>query len=439
MNEKEKCSIRLLKNENVRAVFFCDTLSIYPLSEDEYCAFKDFLQTGTESASITELLTTERERQVRMDQKSTDSFSFYTLILNTANCCNMKCAYCFANHGCYASPKEIMSAETAIKAVDICFRDYGFIGEIKFFGGEPLLGLPTVKTVCAHVTALYEKGEISSLPEFRLISNGTVMNAEVVDLIVRYRLQYVVSMDGFPEEHNQCRKMADGSGSFATILKNLNYLKETSGKVPAGLEITYNSCHAAVERSVLDIVRFLSEQTGVDPSAINLSPVMTVESNPAALSNLQYVLADYLDEIFAEKRRTGIDYADKKFRGLVRLLRNRMRSGNSVCEAGQGCLSVSAAGNIYPCLMFTDANDYLLGDLEDSRQNREQRIRALLPAADRLSHNPCAGCFMRRVCRECMGINRLQTGSVATPLRSQCAALQKRTEKAILSIAEGLY
>ena len=43
---------------------------------------------------------------------------FSTLVLHVANTCNLRCKYCFANHGNYQSKAGIMEPQTGIYAVD---------------------------------------------------------------------------------------------------------------------------------------------------------------------------------------------------------------------------------------------------------------------------------------------------------------------------------
>lgn len=426
------------------AAFFCDTLGIYPIAPEE----KDILMALNGHREIlpssardrwAEVLRDEEQHLAQMVQKDCDHTPFYTLILNVANTCNMRCSYCFANHGEYASPKGVMAVSTALQAVDACYERYGFIGEIKFFGGEPMMAAHVVREVCAHVVRLHEEGRIKRLPEFRMISNGTIMNDDVCHLIVSFDMQYVVSMDGTAELHDAYRRMGNGEGSYDRIMENLAFLKQRTGRTPSGIEITWNGCHESREASVVDVIRSLSEGTGVDASRINLSCVMAEPGSAAALASQEYATAGYLNEILEEKRRTGRDYADKKFRGLVRMLRGRMRSGNSICEAGTGCLSVSAQGNVYPCLMLNDDAAFLMGTVTGGLCECAEPFLKEAASAKRLSKAPCRDCWANRICRQCMGINRFQTGRIDVPLMKQCAVNRKRIEKAILAIAEGVY
>lgn len=440
----EKFRLHFLENEIVKAVFFCDTLGIYALNASEMELLRQMnhgqdVPNTEETSKLLAILQKEQETLQNMQSKNCDVNPFYTLILNVSNSCNMECAYCFANHGTYHSENGVMRPETAICAIDKVYAQCGFIGEIKFFGGEPMLALPVMEAVCSHVTELKATGKIQAVPEFRVISNGTVMTEQIAEWIQKYHVQYVISMDGFPELHDSARKMKNGDGSYAKIIENIAFFNQKTGSSPSGIEITYHAEHETRNTELLSVIKHLEQVTGVDASRINLSPVMLKTENPFSIQNMNYVLVDYLDEIMDEIRNTGKNHADKKFRGLVSILRRRMRSGNQICEAGTGCIAVSAHGTIYPCLMFIDENEFAMGEIQDNLAECMNKFQEKLPALTRLKRQPCMNCPVNRVCRQCMGVNRFQTGKIETPDIHQCGFIRKRIDKAILGIAEELF
>lgn len=433
-----------VENENVNAVLFCDTLGVYKLNEKEKAFITDMNMGRTvlqsaESERIEKIFAREEAAIKEISLKNCDVNPFYTLIMNVSNTCNMKCKYCFANHGLYDSERGIMDIATAIEAVDTCIESYGYIGEIKFFGGEPLMALNVMKAVCEHVSGLYDAKKLKRLPEYRVITNGTIMNDEIAQWIKDYNIQYVVSLDGNRQIQDEARVMTSGKGSFDLIMENLEYLKKNYNTVPSGIEVTYNGTHEKNDASLLSVIKFLHETTGVKIENINLSPVMVDKENDCAIESLNYILVDYLDDIFEEIRNGGENYSDKKFRGLVRIIKNRMCSGNQICEAGTGCIAVSASGDIYPCLMFTDQKEFLMGHVGENVRKCSDKFKKNLPELKRLRQEPCISCPINKICRQCMGINRFQTGEIDIPYDVQCELNRKRTEKAVLGIAEELF
>ncbi len=62
-------------------------------------------------------------------------------IFVVTNACNMNCIYCQANNGT-VKPRDMMSAETAEKAVEIALSAPSNSLTFEFQGGEPLLNFP---------------------------------------------------------------------------------------------------------------------------------------------------------------------------------------------------------------------------------------------------------------------------------------------------------
>ena len=144
----KKMRMWFVENDAVGAVFFCNTLGIYAVTPEEK---KHLISWSKEIAfsdeRVDSIIRIEQQKAEIQKQKSCNTYPFYSLTLNISNTCNMKCAYCFANYGNYHSQDKIMSIETACRAVDRCISYYGNIGEIKFFGGEPMLAKDSVEAV----------------------------------------------------------------------------------------------------------------------------------------------------------------------------------------------------------------------------------------------------------------------------------------------------
>ncbi len=73
------------------------------------------------------------------------------IALFVAQKCNMGCVYCYGLGGEYGD-KGMMHATTACKAVDWLLDNSGGLASvnISFFGGEPLLNFPLIKTVVSY-------------------------------------------------------------------------------------------------------------------------------------------------------------------------------------------------------------------------------------------------------------------------------------------------
>ena len=63
--------------------------------------------------------------------------------------------------------------------------------------------------------------------EYSMTTNGTLLNKEVIEYLVKNNFKITVSIDGPKEVHDRSRHFADtDKGSFDVILENLRYFRE---------------------------------------------------------------------------------------------------------------------------------------------------------------------------------------------------------------------
>ena len=72
-----------------------------------------------------------------IDEYNTKKTFLEKLSLNISNDCNLRCKYCYANGGKYHSSRQIMTQETAHRALEMFFNHFDIIEKVALFGGEP--------------------------------------------------------------------------------------------------------------------------------------------------------------------------------------------------------------------------------------------------------------------------------------------------------------
>ena len=117
--------------------------------------------------------------------------------------CNLKCNYCYAVEGTYRrETNPVMTDETGIAILDsIVNKGIRQIEHISFFGGEPTVYWKTIRTVCKHAKALHENGGLEVMPEFFVVTNGTILTDGLLETIKEFNIKMTVSLDG-PKEIN---------------------------------------------------------------------------------------------------------------------------------------------------------------------------------------------------------------------------------------------
>lgn len=245
-----KIRVHQIEHGGKIVLFFCDSLSIQTVTREDAACIGQILNglSEQEAQTMGEVFLRRYQKNAALlaAQKSCpppaeeEADTFSTLILHVSNDCNMKCAYCFANHGTYASAPAMMSPETARTALERYIARYRRIREIKFFGGEPLMNLPAIEAACAYVSRQYEAGRLVRLPRFKVITNGTILTEEIIRTAVQYNIQVVFSLDGPPTVHDALRYFPEKQPSCQRILQNFRrWKKSTNGAQPCSIETTY--------------------------------------------------------------------------------------------------------------------------------------------------------------------------------------------------------
>jgi uncharacterized protein len=156
--------------------------------------------------------------------------------LHLTDRCNLRCDYCYLPH-----VQEDMSLETGRAAVDAISRS-AVLHEfkqvkIKYAGGEPLLRYPLVLELHDYARSLAD-AQGMTLDEV-VLSNGTLLTAEMARTLKALGIRLMISLDGFGTYHDSHRPYASGRGSFKDVTEAVD-LALACGLVPT-ISVTVSS------------------------------------------------------------------------------------------------------------------------------------------------------------------------------------------------------
>ena len=183
-----------------------------------------------------------------------------TLVLTVASGCNLACRYCYCGVCRDELPdKGLMPEATALQAVDRLFAaaDPKVGVRITFFGGEPLLNKPVIRSVVARCNELAAaRGQKAG---YSITTNATLMDDETADLIIKNNFGLMASLDGPQPLHDgQCPTRA-GGGSFALAAAGIRKL------LARGARVTVRCTMAHPAPDALELIRFFSDFGGNQP------------------------------------------------------------------------------------------------------------------------------------------------------------------------------
>lgn len=366
---------------------------------------------------------------------------FDTLILHVSNLCNLKCKYCFAGHGSYQSPEELMPPEIAIQAVDRFYEKYKYIREIKLFGGEPAINLDTIEVVLNHISNLHSKQIINKMPVFKIITNGTIMSEQFINLVKEYNIKVVFSIDGPESIHDSGRLFRNGSPTFNTVKRNFEILREaTDESQPYSIDVTYSNFHENNGFTIFDTVEYLTSTFRIKPQKVNVSLVSDVFGDGRIrIDNINAMSDSAKDTLFAAEN--GVFLPHMKLKAVIRHLKKRTKSKDSICSAAGRWAAVSVRGDVYPCLMFMDREEYYMGNVCDYLWNKSsyQNVLNVFQNHKKTDNKECAECDISVVCSACMGLNESETGSLYHSSEITCKERKRIVLTAIKGIAEEVF
>lgn len=190
------------------------------------------------------------------------------MVLHMTDFCNLKCKYCFIEGGQTSGyARQVMSFETAKAAVGKFFQIIkNHITQqspsIVFYGGEPFLNWDAIKFALLEIEQ--KENETGISVDKVIITNGTILNDEIIEFIKKYDIQISVSLDGIKKVNDANRIDLQGEGSYHTAVKTIKCLMD-NGVVPAV------SCVMAKEGIpyVDDSIRFFIEELGIKGLGFN--------------------------------------------------------------------------------------------------------------------------------------------------------------------------
>lgn len=389
-------------------------VSVDEMSLNHNVSVEDINNTLSKLETIFEKNASQIKREERRHEDTVDRIT-----LHISNDCNLRCKYCYANGGDYHQRRHMMTVKTAEEFVSFCAKNFDDIRKIVFFGGEPCLNINIMEFVCKRFNLYYAEGKIKNIPKFVIITNGTLINNRLLELIKKYISYITVSIDGneYLNDHN--RKDKNGNGTFTKIAKFIDTIKNETN-VLIQYEATYTDFHISEHVSKNDIATYMKERFGINGFVVNEISVNTV-INEEILSvenpnNLPECFTDILQAISLKKPLNFCSVSLKQF-------------------------AVSASGLIFPCHMDVGHMNLNLGHIaqrnifNDSSYCEKIKIRnhigdksVLCP--DCWAQNLCEGCPRYLFYDEDKGIYMEQ------PNQNKCERQKKYIEKILALIAE---
>jgi len=271
-----------------------------------------------------------------------------------------------------------MQPDTAVAIVTKCLGLYDNIRLIQFFGGEPLLNIEAIEAVCQYLNS---RGD--AIPRFVATTNGTLLNDKIAEILTRYAIGLTVSIDGPEPIHDELRPSRSFRSSHSTVLANIEQFRKLG--LDLDIECTYTSAHIRSGISVTDLMDYFHDELGIHVPHIAWAylprPKQRIEStevsNHVFRTELKTQMREYLcpedaELQFREAAAASIGNIIKSSGpalSFVLDIADRLSTRRSVrnyCPAFNSQLSISTAGDVFPCFMFIGDPRMKMGNILSS-------------------------------------------------------------------------
>jgi uncharacterized protein len=272
---------------------------------------------------------------------------------------------------------------------------------VTFFGGEPLLELPLLKQVVDFAQLNY-RAKIN----FRMSTNGTMLNREILDYFLQHDIYFALSIDGSKTQHDMLRHTANGRGSYDAIMQ----------KLPDVLE--FNPYTIAVSVIVPETTKYLAD------GAINLFAkgfryvLQTLDYSAKWSSRDMKVLKEQyqrLAKYYGESLKEGNKIYYSPFDQRINTHADKPYGKGDICDLANTQIAIAPSGRIYPCVQFvgTDDGKFVENSIGDVFRGFDTGRRKYFIEENYAEKEPCPSCALNGRCAVYCGcVNWRATGSL---------------------------
>jgi uncharacterized protein len=275
--------------------------------------------------------------------------------------CNFSCSYCFVKAG---DKRKLlnMKESTALDALDFFCRliqkDHVRFEEEKtiiFYGGEPLLNLHTLEFLLSKIHSYKESGKLPKKTSLSIITNGSLLTHNVVDLLSRNQVSIGISVDGNADSTDSCRVSNTGKKVFSEIENGINICKELG--VSFSLSVTLSEkAISSGDNTIVEILRF-------SPNSLGFNILMS-EATQNVSPSYNKDAAEFLIKAFRKFRGVGL-YEDRMMRKAKAFSESQFYysdcgavGGNQVVFAPDGAVGI--------CHGYLPTRKFFVTDISDT-------------------------------------------------------------------------
>ncbi|MCW5317530.1 radical SAM protein [Nostoc sp. KVJ3] len=258
--------------------------------------------------------------------------------LHITDRCNLRCDYCYLPH-----LARDMSIDIGRAAIESTFRSASLNNyrrvKLKYAGGEALLCSPLIKDLHLYAQSLSKERDI--ILDGVVLSNGTLITPEIIEMLQILNLRLMISLDGLSDFHNIQRTYAGGKGSFQDVERGIKIALQ-NGLIP-DISITVSGRNA---EGLPNLIEWILEHNL--PFSLNFYRENELS---ASYEDLQLEESRLIKGMLAAFKIIELKLPNRSLLGSLVDRANLSSAHKRTCGVGQSYLVFDYQGKIAKCQM----------------------------------------------------------------------------------------
>lgn len=316
--------------------------------------------------------TDEVERVKQRQQKIDLNDDLLGITINPTVNCNFRCWYCYeSHHKSRMSKATVGKIEKFIAAQAPRFRNVS----LSFFGGEPLIYFKSVmRPIIAFANETCEKTGTRLMVD--MTSNAYLLTPEIADFLAANHFRTIqITLDGGKTHHDKTRFLANGTGSYTRIVRNIKMMAERG--IYVIMRINYTKDNIESVKSIPDSFRDLSAETGRN-IRVSMHQVWQDSSE----------LTQQVDEAIRGFEAVGMTISRNLFANV----------SNSCYADKKNQLVVNYNGDIFKCTAVDFEKEQRDGYLDDTGEVVWENDSLARRLDSKFKNPPCLSCRLLPIC-----------------------------------------
>ena len=282
--------------------------------------------------------------------------------------CNLTCEYCHA----LRAPEDMqgvdMDEEIMDKTIDFIFKSPAKEIVIEFTGGEPLIRFDLVKRGMERAESLAEENNKKVI--FTVVTNGTLLNEEIIDYLKEHNSDICFSLDGPEDLHNSNRRFTkNNSPTYNSVISAINLVKSKKHN-------SVNALPVIVKDSLPQWKKIVDEFLNLGFTQIRFKYISNFGLATANWEKLSYTAEEFLDawkhviDYLIELNKKGHNVTESLASIALTKIVHGVNTGFSEmavpCGAVNTQLLYNYDGSIYSCDEARTSSEFKIGDVFSS-------------------------------------------------------------------------